>query len=1445
MPTNDETSDSLSEHIPYSFIKNIAIQLPENFKFENSPIPDDGEHLNKERLKFIGREEIKKKFKDFLGSDAKKGVFLVTGYRGMGKTSFVNMVLAEYKKEKREEEKKEWDKTKWFKKIINPWKKQVLAANIIPVHLTIAQTNPTEIDILRQLVSSIFDKYKEQDSFKKRVNGSKRIKYWLRNLKYCLGIMLALALIPLMLILSIHSTKETPSLAIQTFAPYEAIATIIVSYLFVVSVILLIALLITKRILDHKKQSEDNKDFYKEIKDLAARTFSSVSEEQSNSKQYNLELKGFKAVLEDSEPKIDKSYPMATAKEIEYGLTSLLNLTKKRNINLEFIFIFDELDKIDVGGNDRNIYENLDRFELLNKDANLQNLLRNRKQAVMNIIAGLKNFFTSANARFIFIAGREMFDASLADVSDRQSPLSSIFTYTFNIESLLKDDGNAKTKNKSSLTPAIEGFLKNQLADRNELEKISDKGLFEFLKEKYEAQLSPEAYAKIWFSLQAFVTYLTYRSNGSPKKLIKTFHEFVVNNNSPQDKTYISETITARQETESGSTFFLYFSYYNQYRIGYINHLYRPFLIQFGRSFKLFSDNAIFSIPFLIDHLIKFHPFAFSRTNLELVPEVLSTNKTPSVKQDLDEIIAYLGNTHLRDTDIELFEYKFYSKSYNEIRFLSRIFEDEAAAFNFTLDESYSVKLLLNDKIKELRSIFSKFYKDSDGLSQQIFSIAYHNGNLGDLHFFDQEYDDAIGNFSDAIRPINNLQVHNMNLRDFITLIRNKLKIGLCFEKISSYEEALTFYSDSTQDAKRFISYHLKKANPFEFIDVKQEQALTIEPEVFFSSSLNDLLQIIVQCFISDIYIQEKMGLEGITTIKVQVALGAFLALTDSVSSICGRNNLIIANSFLHLGKLLYFKNSSFPTGELGTENSSYPEWMAARLSLVRKTIKPAEDNEKEAGKRQPLLAYSMYLLALDEVLSARGNIFKKFSAKGGISLLDHFYTVYKEDGKGPYLNDQGIPVKNLLPDYFEALNRYLENKNESLTANYYKYIANLLTSIGDCILGFYGLHIHVSQSMTMVIDNKNYGNLDAINIFSSDKLIEKTADFQDALYTSADTFFSVADVFRCYYLSSLYFLKSGRSFSAGFQYRKILHALKLLVSNKAKNPMNKTLIDFLERTIVKKALDIASAGSGRADIHMLEKAVHYSLQKSDRKLLSNQIANHPATREIGLLFEYIKLKLDCPPKDIRRIINSNFSVATQYVRIMELDYYSKYVYKVNFADILDNHKKLYNKQNEKKLYNKQNEIIDYLYSMNSLLRILKIYGTDYMLSASFVGYIHFRIANFLIKIKILGQKTQQLLTTRLRELMGDNSRVSTDPLYHFCMAKDHYEDAIQLHTAGSVYKKTVKDMIYLEDDFNDDDYHFGAALDRYILVKEGFKEKIKTCDDEIQKIKSSNNAVC
>ncbi len=73
-------------------VKSIYIEL-KNYGYYHNP-----SDINNPDRRFIGRTEMRKKLKNLLTrSETNSGTYLVTGFRGMGKTSFVNQVISEIK----------------------------------------------------------------------------------------------------------------------------------------------------------------------------------------------------------------------------------------------------------------------------------------------------------------------------------------------------------------------------------------------------------------------------------------------------------------------------------------------------------------------------------------------------------------------------------------------------------------------------------------------------------------------------------------------------------------------------------------------------------------------------------------------------------------------------------------------------------------------------------------------------------------------------------------------------------------------------------------------------------------------------------------------------------------------------------------------------------------------------------------------------------------------------------------------------------------------------------------------------------------------------------------------------------------------------------------------------------------------------------------------------
>lgn len=1351
-------------NIPNSFVKNIAIRLRDDYSLSNEPIPyfhrrlgfllietwpllgrSSSEQHKRAKRQFIGREDLQKKFLAFL-EGSKKGVYLVTGYRGMGKTSFVNHVLNQYRLEDRK--------------------------RINAVHLTLAQENPNEWDVLRQLVSSLCMRIQPEVALYHLVKNS---------LCATVGVVSAWYFI-----------KETFFVNGGLLVKMGAFGAGVLGGL-AVGVVL--------RLLLSTLLSWAYRNYYGLVS-LRDRCYAVVSEERD--REGGLRYQGLSGSIRTRR---GKAYPIATSKEIEFELSRLLS----RITRWEFVFVFDELDKVEGTTPNSRMTETMEVFEQ-NRASREHHSLRDRKQAVLGLIAGLKNFLTSANARFIFIAGREMFDASLADIADKQSPLSSIFTYTFHIESLLKaETGYEGEKNISSLSTGIEEFLKRQLFE-SDTPEFTKRSLDYFL-DSVAKNSEERENRQFRCMMQAFITYLVYRTGGAPKKLIRTFQEFVMIGaedwEEKETKTIIKLTTTqklgcAAQEDGNKSYNYLYFNYFNQHRIGLVNAIYRPYTVMKGRTFKAFSENTVISVPYLFDHLFKFHSFAFSTSYMELIPEIMSTNKTPALKQDLKDVIRYLYNGPLRETDIQLFDYKFSSKTASEIAFISRVFEEDAAAYNFTLDESYPIKAVLIDKIKELRSVYAQFKVDAEQLNPQIFSISNLNASLADLYFFDGEYLDALNGYSDAIRMINHLSVDRMNIRDFTGLIRNKLKIGLCFQKISSFDDALGIYADAVLDIKRFYAFALQKAN---YVNIRAWRRESEPKTQFMSAVLSDLLHLCVQPFLAQLYVQEKLAHEGVSSGKARLEFGEFIRICEEVELHCGRNRLVLGNACLHHGHLLYYKNS-FQATQTYDPKAPEPEWYVER----RKTIDALFGNYYES-RRQPTLAIKLYLLGLDEVV--RGRAF--FRALLPVHSEKQF--LCSDTRPGPFLRAYLDKVAQFLSDETK--------EHEQFTSNFHKAVATFLSCIGDCILG-----------MEPLPNVARYREL-------SDLISPKGTLFAEV----KNDCFDVPDALNCYLLSARFYEFHGHLPSAVFEYRKILQTIMVVVREEPQCLVaNLQRLTRIDAGVRQPARELLRRAGGRTGDHMKLKILKQHARKLDSESnspsnwnVSYEIANAQDSKEIDLLYEMIRMKLKIEGEPIEKMVNSYYPVSTQALRITELDYYCK----VLWSKAVEPCKTLKLKPGIRAI---GIEVIHFVYTSNALIRLLQIYETDYFFSPGYLAYRHYKLACFLSigEVKnhleeqehLLSELKEKVDTTpamlaentiyQLETLLGGPIGTACHAAHHYGMAVDLYLRSIEMHTAGTEYKRHIHDLIYLEDDFNDNNYRFGAALDRYQIVHGVYDKRIQ-----------------
>jgi hypothetical protein len=136
----------------------------------------------------------------------------------------------------------------------------------------------------------------------------------------------------------------------------------------------------------------------------------------------------------------------------------------------------------------------------------------------------------------------------------------------------------------------------------------------------------------------------------------------------------------------------------------------------------------------------------------------------------------------------------------------------------------------------------------------------------------------------------------------------------------------------------------------------------------------------------------------------------------------------------------------------------------------------------------------------------------------------------------------------------------------------------------------------------------------------------------------------------------------------------------------------------------------------------------------------------------------------------------------------------------------------------------------------------LTVYGISYTISYNYLAYAHLRIAKWLTEMR--ADHRREEIIAHVKEFCNDsNSAVLHDAMVHFRKAKVNYEKAIQLHTAGLQFKNAIKNLVYLEDDINDNAFHFGAAMERWLYNNGILEDCIKQCEKgelaDLQKLKA------
>lgn len=909
--------------------KRINILL-ENFRFFHQPSSDE-----EVDPKYISRQNAEHQLKNWLEEEkTNHGVYLVTGYRGMGKSSLVGKVLNDLKGK--------------------PY--YVLKVNL-------GQENINEKEILRIIAKMLYEKTCE----KLRSD----VTQWYRSTWFCGILSFLIALFPMYsLDIFLGNLSTILNNVSCVFQKYKIL------YLIMWGIIYSLIILIQKNIKGNKI-----KEALKKLKNLCTRLNATVSYENG----YKLSFKGG-----GISHKQNQNLESASVQEIEYELIQFLKTMKECRENDKFVIVLDELDKTEPSGNDGNTGMDIPDYGKVESKPDRHVTSRERRQEVLRIIANMKFFLTTAQAYFIFIAGRELYEAFQADMSDRDFTISSIFTNVLNIDSFLTSSRNAN--NTALMT---EQFICKQLFPKEIKEIIKErhkesrydknnpyclKNYYYYRTEKEGKNLTPSQKDAIWrevLFLYHFTHYLTYISNGSPKKMSMFFEKNV------RSGKYLNENKKTGGDTDIPEGFYLSFGYYTQQKINFIHYLTYPVMQSVINMSNMYGDKLLVSASFLISHIYKFHNNGFSWRNIEQTPELQEINKTPEIREFISSVIDYLNHTHLTTIVCGLYHYKFPMRITEEISFFSKVSNEVSSLFNFSLDQSKA--------LKEHYMNLLAYYKTQNNSTSLYQQESIHH-SLGDVYMMEENYSKAIGEYKtcvDLVMTGKNTMEHSLN--DVLFATRTMLKLGLAHEKRKTDNSAFIVYGT-------LINY-LK--------EIKNNTT---------NSILFEDIRIMHLAILAKLYVLEKLDTDGIKCHHVKQAIDDFNKLMQTGTyfpfymNISQTSDIVQADFYRKLGDILYYKNSKFSTNPDLKIKSAYEAYIESlkALNISGQVEYLFEQSFKETDKNNSTSKRDNLLYNIGLVYESLGHV---------------SYSDYEEH------ENQGVYHK----DFFENLRNKLKTKSEDI----------------------------------------------------------------------------------------------------------------------------------------------------------------------------------------------------------------------------------------------------------------------------------------------------------------------------------------------------------------------------------------------------------------------------
>lgn len=1176
-----------------------------------------------------------------------------------------------------------------------------------------------------------------------------------------------------------------------------------------------------------------------------------------------------------------KSRLIADSHEIEKELQDILDNIRKIPAFMarpELVFVFDELDKV----NPESANVSMQEREALHKETIFaSNSTRERQAVILKILSNMKYFLSTANAKFIFIAGQEMYDMYLADIADRNYYFGSIFNDVIYVPSFLTD--MSYYSRQYDITTLVEEYVCHYLIPEDypnvewtlkEYNKYLDDVIYSEKDKNDELQKRQVNMKKhkIIATLQQFIIYLSHTSKGAPKKMVQIFESFIENYN-PSDLD--NRELVVKQLRNS--KFFLTFDYYDQYIIGMTSYLVSPVIYHLSDSnIQEHSDKLFISVLHYVDYLLKFHDQNFSRRSLDISPEIIEINRSPELKAIANDIVTLFENIHIYKPVISLYEFKFDALLSHEIFFISKMDERFSAQFNFSLDESLALKQYYNELLIKKQ----KEYKDAHD-EKFVNSIASLQVILGDLHFLDDELESAALYYKDSIHSLRQEFIEDTasckNFEIFSLFIRSQLKLAYLYEKRKQPEFAYMLYGEIVEESIKY-----KEVLPHKYKEVLSQSEDPLSTEI--KNGIFENWQLIPLSLLAKLQILEKCSSKKILPNDIDQIEKEFSCLISNIER--KEIRILKADFYSKIGDILYYGNHTFKEEQHRDEGdkdklfiSHYACMFYRRALLCMISEEEITDDQRknksifEILKNNNLLNIprnTKYYSVLARALSDWGDaIFqssaqqclncdcKKCIGKSAIENGTKVNSTFWEDWPDCIDNNDisGFLEKIIRANEDEytlntielSLLTYSLSMKFYEKANQHKLSAFQITKILNC----FNYCLQNGKNLNEISDNVEIFLQPKESIDKSDlkKLIRNAIRSLYIAYDSLNVFeiYKRKEDFDCFESSNGVRNVPLQYIQVDSEVMRILTIAKELELCLVKNDdekRNETIVTMYKQYIT-------------SPYH-----INYSISTRVYSLKLKEILNWEA-------YEVVKKDMQCDDEE-----KEDKDIYVNILKILDKGCASGGFCIGNTKDIFNDKLKIFDASNNNVSEGRNDSfaliemlIADSIFCLYEILRLVKASGNSYLFNHGFFAIIYNYLANWIDRYEkiqhikdyftikdpaikdpltnainevfseLTPEKKEELLIVLsapnmridnyLQKFLGKDFREQLGGRYYKQQALSLYYQSIDTHNGGRAYLNRLEKMYFIKGDYDDVASHFNVAMERVLINHTKIYDKI------------------